>query len=89
MKSTGDTRVPDKQREIEQNRKVRGLQKADKRKKNKHPEMRQTGKKYLYSLMNGAIKNRIVAQRGGRVVAGCSEDRKGAVRQNRKRERSE
>lgn len=70
MKSTGDTRVADKQREIEQNRKVRGLQKADKRKKNKHPEMQQRGKKYLYSLMNGAIKNRIEAQRGRRMDGG-------------------
>lgn len=44
--------------------------------------MQQTGKKYLYSLMNGAIKNRIEAQRGkqdGWGREGDSEDRKGVV----------
>lgn len=43
-----------------------------------HPEMQQTGKKYLYSLMNGAIKNRIEAQKGRRMDGGegDSEDRK-------------
>lgn len=44
--------------------------------------MQQTGKKYLYPVMNGSIKTRIEAQRGkqdewGR--EGDSEDRKGVV----------
>lgn len=51
-----------KQQEIEQNIKVRGLQKAEE-KRTRNPEMQQTGKKYLYSLMNGAIKAKIEAPR--------------------------
>ncbi len=42
---------------------MRGLQKADKRKRTSIQKCNKQGKRYLYSLMNGAIKNRIEAQR--------------------------